>query len=70
VQLVSIWLRKRLHYVSIDGANSYVRDLLQGTIQGSILGLILYAIFVSPLFDVEYFLAFADDNYIPKYNIS
>ncbi len=32
------------------------------------LGLILYAIFVAPLFDIEFYLAFADDNYIPKFS--
>jgi hypothetical protein len=38
------------------------------TFQGSILGPILCAIFVSPVFDVEFMLAFADDNYLPKVN--
>ena len=70
VQLISVWLKKRTYYVSIDGANSYVSDLRQGTIQGSILSPMLYAIYVSPLLDVEYFLAFSDDNYIPKFNTS
>jgi hypothetical protein len=36
--------------------------------QDLILGPILYSIFESPLFEVEFFLAFADDNYIPKFN--
>jgi hypothetical protein len=30
---------------------------------------VLYAIFMLPLFDFEFFLAFADDNFIPKTNI-
>ena len=35
-----------------------------GTIQGSILGPFLYAVFVSPLFDLTPFHAFADDNQV------
>jgi hypothetical protein len=38
-------------------------DLLLGTVQGSLLGPVLYAIFVSPLFDIEPVLSFADDSY-------
>ena len=34
-----------------------------GTIQGSILGPILYVIYVSPLFDITNLSNFADDNY-------
>ena len=34
-----------------------------GTIQGSILGPILYALFVSPLFDLTQITNFADDNF-------
>ena len=41
-------------------------DLLLGTVQGSILGPELYAIFVSPLFDLEELFAFADDTFIPR----
>ena len=68
VDLVEIWLRERSFYVSIDGSNSILFDLLLGTVQGSILGPILYAIFVSPLFDIEEFDAFADDTYIPRWS--
>ena len=38
------------------------------TIQGSILGPILYAIFVSPLFDLADLTNFADDNFIIRWN--
>jgi hypothetical protein len=40
-------------------------ELLLGMVQGSILGPLLCAIYVSPLFDTEYLLACANDNYIP-----
>jgi hypothetical protein len=49
-----------------NSGSQLMLELLLGTIQGSILSSILYAIFVSPLFDLEFFLAFADDNCIPK----
>ena len=34
-----------------------------GTVQGSILGPFLYAVYVSPLFELTEFHAFADDNH-------
>ena len=64
VELVSEWLTNRYFYVSIDGGNSYVHHCDVGTVQGSILGPILYAMFVSPLSDLEKLILFADDNYI------
>jgi hypothetical protein len=38
--------------------------LVCGSVQGSILGPILYAMFVSPLFDLHDLTNFADDNFI------
>jgi hypothetical protein len=38
------------------------------TIQGSILGPILYALFIRPLYKITNVTTFADDNYIIKYN--
>jgi hypothetical protein len=46
--------------------NSTFFDILLGTVQGSILGPYLHAIFVAPLFDLEFFFAFADDTFIPR----
>jgi hypothetical protein len=68
LRLIRAWLVNRSFYVSIDGTNSTLYDLLLGTVQGSILGPVLYAIFVSPLFDIETFLSYADDTFIPKSN--
>jgi hypothetical protein len=50
--------------------NSILHDLLLGTVQGSILGPVLYALYVSPLFEIEEFSAYADDTYIPRWNDS
>ena len=52
INLVRIWLTDRYFYISLDGDNSYVHDCNVGTVQGSILGPILYSIFVSPLLDL------------------
>jgi hypothetical protein len=70
IRLIKAWLENRSFYYCIDGANSTLFDLLLGTVQGSILGPVLYAIFVSPLFDMETFLSYADDTFIPKWNNS
>ena len=68
VDLVKVWLKERCYYVSINSENSCLFDLLLGTVQGSVLGPVLYAIFVSPLFDIVPILAFADDSYDVKTN--
>lgn len=66
IELIKVWLTDRFFYVSIDGENSTLFEVLLGTIQGSILGPILYAIFVSPMFELEKLEAFADDNFIAR----
>ena len=38
-------------------------DIDTGTIQGSVLGLILFALFATPLFDICQLTNFADDNF-------
>ena len=63
IELVKVWLKDRLYYVNLNGNNSYLFDLLLGTVQGSVLGPVLYAIYVSPLFDIVPVLSFADDSY-------
>ena len=58
----------RYFYVSVEGSNSIIHDCNVGTVQGSILGPILYAIFVGLLFDLAKMTFFADDNYIIRWN--
>ena len=64
IQLLEVWLRRRYFYVEANGSNSEIIENNIGTIQGSILGPILYAIFIRPLYDIEKITTFADDNYI------
>ena len=61
LSLVELWLR--LFYVDINGEISKLYEIDYGTIQGSILGPVLYAIYVSPLFDLTELSNFADDNF-------
>ena len=68
IELLEIWLRDRFFYVEANGSNSRVIENDIGTIQGSILGPILYAIFIRPLYDIEKMKTFADDNYIISAN--
>jgi hypothetical protein len=70
IMLIRAWLNNRSFYVSIDGTNATLFDLLLGTVQGSMLEPVLYVIFVSPLFDMETFLSYADDTFISKWNSS
>jgi hypothetical protein len=68
LRLIELWLSKRSFFVNVNGENSIVIDLNCGTIQGSILGPILYAIYVSPLFDLLKLTNFADDNFVIRWN--
>ena len=68
IDLISVWLHERQFYVSLDGKNSFVHESGVGTVQGSVLGPILYSLFVSPLLDLVKITLFADDNYILTWN--
>ena len=68
IELIEIWLRNRSYHVEVNGEVSTLRFLLCGVVQGSILGPILYAIYVSPLFDLIDLINFADDNFVVRWN--
>ena len=63
INLIEIWLKNRCFYVEIDNVTSNVLATWFGIIQGSILGPILYAIFISPIFDIENMTCYADDGF-------
>jgi hypothetical protein len=60
IEVIEVWFRSRSYYVSVDSKISILDDLLLGTVQGSILSHVLYAIFVSPLADLAFLLKFTD----------
>ena len=64
IELIEMWLKNRTFFVTVHGRNSYIKISEVGTIQGSILGPFLYAVFVSPLFDMTDFTAYADDSQV------
>ena len=68
INLIEVWLTECKFYVEVDGVCSRIYESNDGTIQGSVLGPILYAIFVSPLFDLTNLTNFADDNFIIEFN--
>ena len=68
VDLIKVWLKERYFYVSVHGVESMVMISWTGIIQGSILGPILYAIFISPLFDIETLTCYADDKFPVVFN--
>ena len=57
LDLLDVWLRGRHFYVEANGIPSEILETNISTIQGSILGPILYALFVSPIFDLEFFFS-------------
>ena len=60
LDLIQVWLTDRYFYVEIGDFNSTLHDINCGTIQGPIL----YAIYISPLFDLTDLSNFADYNFI------
>ncbi len=68
LQLLEVWLRRRLFYVEANGQNSTILENGVGKIQCSILGPILYALFIRPLYKITKVTTFAGDNYVVKFN--
>ena len=65
INVVREWLTGRAFYVDVKGKSSTIRELTHGTVQGSVLGPILFAIYISPLEGVVTKpITFADDNYL------
>ena len=68
INLIREWLKGRSYYVQVGESCSAIFDSEIGTIQGSVLGPVLYALFVSPLFDLTGLVNFADDNFCVEWS--
>ena len=70
INLIRQWLSGRSYYVQVGESCSAMFDSDIGTIQGSVLGpvFVLYALFVSPLFDLTDLVNFADDNFCVEWS--
>ena len=68
VNLIQTWLTCRTMYVDINGMCSTYRNIDEGTLQGSVLGPVLFAIFISPVYEVTEMTTFADDNYLLEFD--
>jgi hypothetical protein len=67
IEINSVQLRHRFYFLSVDTKISFLTEILLGAVQGSIWGPVLYAIYVSPIFYLEFLPAFTDDNYILRF---
>ena len=66
--LLKDWLTDRKSFVDINGEHSSLHDDNHGTVQGSVLGPVLFSIFIRPLYDLEIITTYADDNYLGSEN--
>jgi len=63
VQILSSWLTDRTAYVEVDGECSEYFMVKEGTVQGSVLGPILFNLFIRPLLATANSPVYADDSY-------
>lgn len=69
--LIKDWLRERLAFVECGNQVSCMIKITKGTIQGSVLGPVLFALFLRPLLDIDQDVdVFADDNYVTKIGVN
>jgi hypothetical protein len=64
MSLLESWLRDRAAFVEVSVDRSMLYDINIGTVQGSILGPVLFSLFVSPVFELKNIVAYADDTYM------
>jgi hypothetical protein len=68
INMLESWLKNRLCYVEVRNSCSQYFDSDEGTVQGSILGPVLFSLFMSPLLVKEDLVSYADDSYLIRGN--
>jgi len=63
-ELIKDWLTNRQAYVEFGGESSLFFNVPEGTVQGSVLGPVLFAIFIAPMFKIAQVSSYADDSYL------
>jgi hypothetical protein len=63
VGLLLEWLVGRIAYMEVEGSCSEFFDVDSETVQGSVLGLVLFNLFISPFLENSSGPAYADDSY-------
>jgi hypothetical protein len=63
MELLEAWLRDRAAFVEVSADRSILYDVNIGTVQGSILGPVLFSLFISPILEKNNIVAYADDTY-------
>ena len=63
MELLEAWLQNRAAFVEVSADRSMLYDVKIGTVQGSILGPVLFSLFVSPILGTSNIIAYADDTY-------
>jgi hypothetical protein len=62
-RLLLEWLVGRITYVEVEGSCSEFLDVDLGTVQGSVLGPVLFNLFIGPFLENSSGPAYADDSY-------
>ncbi len=68
INLLESWLKDRQCYEEVRNSCSQYFDSDNGTVQGSILGPVLFCLFLSPLLEKEDLISNADDSYLIRGN--
>ena len=55
-------------YVEVNNKCSTFRNINYGTLQGSVLGPVLFSLFISPIYDLTKVTTYADDNYLQEFD--
>jgi hypothetical protein len=70
MSLLESWLKDRAAFVEVSVDRSMLYDINIGTVQGSIIGPVLFSLFVSPVFELRNIVAYADDTYTLTSSVS